>query len=147
MNVIISLSKFDYNAVYFGESIKNNVINNGSFIRITYSTNFVTLNGIYLDFPLLVSSVDKYYNKIKCKFNIYNENKDLIQMVGDIERQLLQKINLPKQPTYKLYELLCSGNLKLFLEQDYDNKKTFILKISGIWETDTEYGLTYKFII
>jgi hypothetical protein len=45
----------------------------------------------------------------------------------------------------KIYEQLRNGNIKLFNEV---NKSfcSFILKISGIWETQFNYGLTYKFI-
>jgi len=38
------------------------------------------------------------------------------------------------------------GNIKIFTDHVDYNKKTFILKISGIWENEINYGLTYKFI-
>ena len=36
------------NYVYFCEPIKNNIMNEGSFIRILYSTNKFVMNGIYI---------------------------------------------------------------------------------------------------
>ena len=57
----------------------------------------------------------------------------------------MEEIN-NKIPQYKIHEQLQNGNIKIFT--DIGNKQTssFILKISGIWETQYNYGLTYKFI-
>ena len=50
----------------------------------------------------------------------------------------------------RLYEQLNSGNIKLFKDSlklhkiNKDNE--FIIKISGIWENEYEYGITYKFV-
>ena len=42
---------------------------------------------------------------------------------------------------------LLSGNIKIFIEDSVIlNKNDIILKISGIWETNNNIGLTYKFI-
>ena len=51
-----------------------------------------------------------------------------------------------KIPQFKINEQIKNGNLKIF--SDTGNKPTcsLILKISGIWETQNNYGLTYKFI-
>jgi hypothetical protein len=60
---------------------------------------------------------------------------------------LLKKIGIQnKISQYKIYEQLRNGNLKIF--NDIGNKAlcSFILKISGIWETQNNYGLTYKFV-
>ena len=38
-------------------------------------------------------------------------------------------------------------NIKVFSETSDKIGNTFLLKIAGIWETETEYGLTYKFLI
>ena len=51
-----------------------------------------------------------------------------------------------KTPIYRIKDQLTNGFLKIFNEILYKEKNDFILKIYGIWETDTEYGLTYKFI-
>jgi len=51
-----------------------------------------------------------------------------------------------KYPQYKIYEQLKNGNIKLFSESFDKITNKFLLKIAGIWETDTEYGLTYKFL-
>ena len=51
-----------------------------------------------------------------------------------------------KIPQYKITEQLKSGNIKFFSENIDKINHYFMLKISGIWETDLCYGITYKFV-
>ena len=144
MNLVKSINQYNEDNIYFCEPIKNNVMNEGKFIRILYSTNNIVLNGIYLLIHINDITCDKYYNKYKCNFNTLH-NKDIIDNIKTIEENILRKIEIKKIPQLKIYEQLRNGNIKLFNEV---NKSfcSFILKISGIWETQFNYGLTYKFI-
>jgi hypothetical protein len=144
MNLVKSISQYNEDNIYFCEPIKNNVMNEGKFIRILYSTHNIVLNGIYLLIHINDITCDKYYNKYKCNFNTLH-NKDIIENIKTIEENILKKIEIKKIPQLKIYEQLRNGNIKLFNEV---NKSfcSFILKISGIWETEDKYGLTYKFI-
>jgi len=152
MNIVKTLDQYDDNYVYFFDPIKNNIISDGSFIRILYSTPLFTLNGIYLLIALNDINIEKYYNKYKCNFNI-NTHHLLIEKIQQIEEKLLEKYIYgnksfySKIPHYKIYEQIKNGNIKIFCENiKKNNNNLFILKISGIWETDISYGLTYKFI-
>lgn len=146
MNIVKTLDQYDENCIYFCDPIKNNVMNEGNFIRILYSTPTFVLNGVYLLIRLNDIIVEKYYNKYKCIFNV-NNHKDVIESVKIIEDNLLKKINVKnKFAQNKIYDQLKNGNIKIFSDvnpKTYMN--TFLLKISGIWETDTQYGVTYKF--
>ena len=144
MNLVKSINQYNEDNIYFCEPIKNNVMNEGKFIRILYSTHNLVLNGIYLLVHINEITCDKYYNKYKCNFNTLH-NKDIIDNIKTIEENILKKIEIKKIPQLKIYEQLRNGNIKLFNEV---NKSfcSFILKISGIWETQFNYGLTYKFI-
>jgi hypothetical protein len=147
MNIVKNIYQYNEDYVYFCEPIKNNIMNNGNFIRIIYSTSFFILNGIYISIQINYTSVDKYYNKFKCSFDI-NQYKELIEKLKIIEKGLLKKSGiLGKIPQYKIYEQLKNSNIKVFSDSFDKIGNTFLLKIAGIWETETEYGLTYKFII
>ena len=147
MNIVKNIYQYNEDYVYFCEPIKNNIMNNGNFIRIIYSTSFFILNGIYISMQINYTSVDKYYNKFKCSFDI-NQYKELIEKLKIIEKGLLKKSGiLGKIPQYKIYEQLKNSNIKVFSDSFDKIGNTFLLKIAGIWETETEYGLTYKFII
>jgi hypothetical protein len=147
MNIVKNIYQYNEDYVYFCEPIKNNIMNNGNFIRIIYSTSFFILNGIYISIQINYTSVDKYYNKFKCSFDA-NQYKELIEKLKIIEKGLLKKSGiLGKIPQYKIYEQLKNSNIKVFSDSFDKIGNTFLLKIAGIWETETEYGLTYKFII
>lgn len=148
MFLVKNLDEFDENHIFFGDSVINNVMNDGKFIRILYSTNNITLNGIYLLIKLKDVACEKYYNKFKCIFNI-NNHKNLIDKIKSIEENILNKFKttfVSKCPEYKIYEQLKNGFIKIFQEVNNKLDYNFILKISGVWETQTNYGLTYKFI-
>jgi len=147
MNIVKNIDQYNEDCVYFYEPIKNNIMNNGNFIRIIYSTSLFVLNGIYINININYLSIDKYYNKYKCSFDT-NQYRDLIDKLRIIEEGLIKKIGiLGKIPQYKIYEQLKNGNIKVFSDTSDKIGYSFLLKIAGIWETDTEYGLTYKFLI
>ena len=146
MNIVKKIDQYDEKFVFFCEPIKNNVMNEGNFIRILYSNSHFTLNGIYLLINLTDVFCDKYYTKYKCVFNP-STHKELIHKLKTIEENLISKYNfVDKIPQYKIYDQLINGSLKL--SNDIGNKSqcTLILKISGIWETQDKYGLTFKFV-
>jgi hypothetical protein len=146
MNIVKTLEQYDEDCIYFCDPIKNNIMNDGYFIRIIYSTPIFTLNGIYLSININHVTIEKYYNKFKCSFDV-NLYKDLIGSLQTIEENIIKKINIRgKIPQYKIYEQLKNGNIKIFSENIDKINNTFLLKIAGIWETDMYYGLTYKFI-
>jgi saccharopine dehydrogenase-like NADP-dependent oxidoreductase len=147
MNIVKRIDQYNNDYVYLCEPIKNNVMNEGNFIRILYSTSLFVMNGISLLVTLYDINIEKYYNKYKCTFNTI-QHKELIDCLRNIEEGLLRKSNIKnKIPQYKINEQLKNGNIKLFLDNnDKLINGNFMLKISGIWETESYYGLTYKFL-
>ena len=146
MNIVTTLAQYDNNSVYFSEPIKNNIMNDGYFLRIIYSTPLFILNGIYISININHITIEKYYNKFKCSFDIHIY-KDLIEQLYVIEDNIIKKINIKgKIPQYKIHDQLKNGHIKIFSENIDKNNNLFLLKIAGIWETDLFYGLTYKFI-
>jgi hypothetical protein len=146
MNIVKKIDQYDENYVYFCEPIKNTIMNEGTFIRILYSTNTMVLNGIYLLIQLNDMTLEKYYNKIKYIFNIVT-HKEIIEKIRKIEENVLKKANVfNKSPVFKIYEQLQNGCIKMFSDTIPKNNGTIILKISGIWENNNNYGLTFKFM-
>jgi hypothetical protein len=147
MNVVLGIDDFKLENVFFQDSVKNTVMDNSDFIRTMYSTELFTLNGIFLKTNISTSHIEKYFNKYKCIFD-----KELNQIEIDkmllIEKRILKKVGIKdKRAAYRIEDQLSSGNIKLFtdnLEKSLGNQ--YIFKISGIWETETDYGVTYKFM-
>lgn len=147
MNIVKNIEQYNEDHVYFLEPIKNNIMKNSNFIRIIYSTSLFILNGIYINININYISVDKYYNKYKCSFDT-NQYRELIEKLRIIEEGLIKKTEIiGKIPQYKIYEQLKNGHIKVFSETSDKIGNTFLLKIAGIWETETDYGVTYKFLI
>jgi len=146
MNIVKRIDQYDENNLFFCDPIKNNVMNDGNFIRILYSTPCFTLNGIYLLVTLHDIMCEKYYLKYRCTFNV-NYHKDTIDNIKVIEEDILKKYEIKdKVAQFKINEQLRNGNIKIFSDVSNRSTSSFILKISGIWETQYNYGLTYKFI-
>lgn len=148
VNVILNTEQYKHNSIFFCEPIKNNIMSDGNFIRIIYSSSLFTLNGIYIKLPIHITHIEKYYNKYKYNFDkgIYS---NLIEYIRLIEEDILKKVNISKLPQYKIVEQLNTGHLKIITDiVDATNieNNNLLLKISGVWETDTEYGITYKFV-
>jgi len=148
MFLVKKIDQFNDNYIFFCEAIKNNIMQDGIFVRILYSTPSIIFNGIYLEINLNETYFEKYYNKYKCIYNInIYYNKELIEKIKNIEENILKKIIRPnKIPNFKIYDHIKNGNIKIFCDVIPKNNSILILKISGIWETSTNYGLTYKFM-
>ena len=145
MNIIKGLHQFNKEYIYFCDAIKNNIMTDSSFIRILYSTDLFVMNGIYLSVFFQNINVEKYYNKYRCSFD-YNVHNEIINSIQKIEEDIIHKLNIKnKTPVYKIYEQLSNGNIKVFADNIEDIHNLFLLKISGIWETENNYGVTYKF--
>ena len=148
MNIVKRVDQYDEANVFFCEPIKNNVMDDGNFVRILYSNSFCTLNGVYVLLSITATNVEKYYNKYKIFFD-KTANSEIIDKICEIENSILQKVNITsrKTPQRKLHEQFKNGNIKIFVDQaELTNQHTFLLKISGVWETEDNYGVTYKFI-
>ena len=145
MNIVKTITQYDNKYLFFCEPIKNNIMHDGNFIRILYSTPNIVLNGIYLLVNLYDISCEKYYNKYKCCFNVIN-NKEIVDNLKLIEEEILKKYKTDKTPLFKINEQMKFGYIKIFSDVGNVPFSSFILKISGIWETPQNYGLTYKFI-
>jgi hypothetical protein len=150
MNIVKTIDQYDFNNIYFCEPVKNNVMTDGFFIRILYSTPTFVINGINIFISLNDVTIEKYYNKYKCSFNA-NVHKQIIEGIKELEENLLKHVNIKnKIPQFKIYEQIRNGNIKIFYENaekiNNNNNNLFMLKISGIWETEFHYGVTYKFV-
>lgn len=157
MNIVLSESNFNVEKLYYMEPVINNIIDNSMFIKIIYSNNIITMNGIYLNLNLTISRSDVYFKKIKYTFdvtNIYNNN--LLSKIYRIESSILDKYlgNKIKSKRFVIHDTLKNGIIKIFPNNltnlsNYTgiNNNTdcnFVLKISGMWENVSEVGLTYK---
>ena len=115
-----------------------------------------SLNGIYIIFNFKNIQKIIQNNKIKTTFDLNNSyNLQNINFIKKLEDDLLNNNTIKnKKPYFKLKDQIIQGNLKNTNNNYIENKnlhyknneEDFILKISGIWESEMEYGLTYKIL-
>ena len=151
MNVVLDIEDVKKRNLYYCEPVTNTVMDDSTFVRIGYTNELMTLNGVYIKCPINISKVDKYYHKYKYIFE-YNQNMDLIDKLINIERIVIGSYNVNNlTPVYKLREQLLSLHIRVFENDDYNTSTQehgyydFTLKISGIWQTSDSCGLTFKF--
>jgi hypothetical protein len=146
MYIVLELDDFNMNNVFYQEKVKNTVMDNSNFLRLIYSNELFMLNGIFVRFNINLQTIEKSFNKYKCLFDV-KLHGDIIFKISMIEKNMIERHYIPnKMPVYRITEQLNNGFIKIFNEAEYTEKNEFILKIYGIWENDSEYGLTYKFI-
>ncbi len=147
MFIVQNINDIDDHNIYFSESIKNTVLLNGKFHRIIYSTSLYILNTIILNINLHKVTIEQTFNKYKCIYPI-DTNISYIKKLEYLEKKILNKINTKKTHVYNMTMQMNSGIIKLFTNtNEIKNKLEVVLKISGIWETEKEIGITYKFML
>lgn len=143
MNVVCKVSNFHESNLFFSEK-KKNMVMNGTFTKVLYSMSYISIMGMYFEFRIYGKILNnKYY------FNAY-ENMEIILKFANIEKQILQNYQKlhskgDKRCVFILNNQLLQGNLKVYTKKDIKDKK-YILKVSGIWETVDEIGITYKLL-
>jgi hypothetical protein len=151
-----SLKSIDYDAIIINEPIKNSVLQYNYFYKVLYSTPIVVLTSIFTLFELN----NVLLENDKATFNKNTINDGVFNKLNQLEEYILNLINSSKTKLYKFRELYDNLYFKYSLCDDIDkfNKykyvndldgknNKFILKISGIWESKENIGLTFKIII
>lgn len=166
MNIALTIEQINIDLyVKLLDKRRNNIIMDGEFTKLLYSDEFITLNGIYLVFPIIKSQTiiesiptkncynGNQMNKSGQKKLIFQPNHPmnihLIQQIALFEKQLLrfykESTFSEKNPVYSLQNQLMNGFIKAFYDNGKENA-VYYIKISGIWETAKNVGITYKFI-
>jgi hypothetical protein len=97
-----------------------------------------------------------------CFSPTYPVNYNIIKELNQIEYHIMEHYKqyvgrTHKQNVYSLRNQLRTGNLRIYVYTSFDDMEPihdtilpselfYVLKISGIWETATHVGITYKFM-
>jgi hypothetical protein len=131
---------------FFMETKANNVLT-GEFTKVLYSDHTVTMNGIYVDVPICTfAGTEAVFDPAK--------NAPFVRAVHELERALLLKYasshHTPKNLVYGLHRAFMRGRVKVYMDPwrvgAVWTARGCVLKISGVWETDSSVGVTYKFM-
>ena len=146
----IKYENFNIDNIILLNKTRNTIVNNGYFYRIYYSSKNFCSNGIYIFFKLREVNVEKYFNKIKCSFSGHINKKAIADLIN-IEEKILERYKLPKKRRLRIHEQLLNKYIKLISHEfnDWGERKNInlMLKLSGLWESNEEYGITFRFYI
>ena len=127
---------------HFLES-KSNLIMEGVFTKLIYALPIFTINSIYIDFPVKHNG---YSLKNSIIFDPIHD-RNLFIVYRKLETDLLQNYAethcINKKPNYSMSNMFSYGKCKFF---NAESVCSFLMKVSGIWESETEYGVTYKIV-
>ena len=161
MNIIIkpdtllNTPNYLHQVIYFLET-KNNNIMTGEFTKLIFTDENMSLNGLYLNTDIIIDIPNHKMHDSKQKQTVMfqgnlSQNKTVVRQLIQLEHKLLdlyiQYKPCNKRAKYILQPQLMNGTLQLYSDPScLNHPKIIVLKISGIWETDIAYGITYKFI-
>lgn len=145
MNVLLDEKTYSPDNIFLYDPIKNAIIN-GYFIKMVYSTEYFTMNGLYIEIKptdytelACVKINEKYISTVKLSQTMSNKLKH-------IEFDILNKkhgcMNVP--PQYKLSNHIDTSTFKLHLVTPIFS--SILFKVSGIWKNDCGFGITYKLV-
>lgn len=150
MNISLNLNDIKSYNICFLEP-KQNIIMDGSFTKMNFLNEDITMNGIYLYIPIKHFSFDIRDNKHYIKFNYEKENNlsEILSFESNILDYYNNINNINKTKNLLLAKQVHSGYMKFYKNNININEKNifFTLKISGIWENKSNIGLTYKLLL
>ena len=123
MLLLENIESYNKQFLFLLPAVKNNLIANSLFTRIIYSPPMIAFNGLYLSIPPDIVHTS-FLNKL-----------------NDLEHDILSvyTCSSPKKKNLHIKQL--------FIYKSSQITDKVILKISGIWESETAFGLAYKLIL
>jgi len=152
MLVLLNDKQYNKNNIILLDRNTNAVMNNGYFHRMYYSNQHFTMNGIYLHYNLDNIVIQEDFNKIVIfmQNNYYNF---IYESIKNIENGIANKYYpyMKKVFVSKIADYFGNNKIRLFNDNHikngtYEDKK-LILKMSGLWETENQYGVTFKLLL
>lgn len=152
MLVLLNDKQYNKNNIILLDRNTNAVMNNGYFHRMYYSNQHFTMNGIYLHYNLDNIVIQEDFNKIVIfmQNNYYNF---IYESIKNIEKDIANKYYpyMKKVFVSKIADYFGNNKIRLFNDNHikngtYEGKK-LILKMSGLWETENQYGVTFKLLL
>jgi hypothetical protein len=139
--IAVPINNFNINNVLFRDHTTNKIIPDSTFCKLMYSSEDCHISGIPLAIQLF-----EFNTNTKYKYVIHKEkSKTTMEQIQCAEESILKLYNKNthnKIPNYKLTNQLLRGVIKLNTDSSTSNH--FVIKIIGIWESNKEYGLTYR---
>lgn len=129
---------------------KKNIVLEGYFTKITYLSEWNTMSSLLFFLPLEPKLILNENNSLGIKFDAYSpHNLNIVKHFSTLEDDLLNYYleynNKKLRKCCLLNKQLFNGFIKINASNRSEKRSTkYVIKISGIWETKSEIGITYK---
>jgi hypothetical protein len=146
MLAVLDEKDVDMNNVYFIDKKRNIVMASGTFMKIAYSTEYMNMTGIAVHYPLLSSTRNQYLMLDFTNSHVQKCVESMCKLEEDILGIYLHSYGINKPASYGLRTNLFMGSAKIHQEESSVANVSFVLKISGVWESASTVGITYKIL-
>jgi hypothetical protein len=143
MNLYHNINDIDYKKIFFYKKVINKISHYNYFYKIIYDVNIFTLNCLIINVDIDSYTVIEENNKFRIHIQI---NEKFLEYIKEFEKNVLTNININKQNIYSCYKYLLF-NKSIYIMDKIPTKINLVIRISGLWETDTSIGLTTKIYI
>jgi hypothetical protein len=157
----LNVDEFRFNVKFLEK--KRNLIMSGDFVKLVYSDECMSVNSIFFACQIKCKYESDYSEKCTVWYSPYDAvNEGMVQRLIDYEQALLEEYidqtRCVKRPMCLLKTQLLSGNLRLYKLHNNIARSppavcatrreptAMLVKISGVWESNEQFGITYKFI-
>jgi hypothetical protein len=144
MNIYHKLEDIKINDIMFYKPTINKIAHYMYFYKIAYNIESFVLNTLLIEVKIKDINITKDANY---KVSIIIDD-DFLNKIKEIENALLVKMNqlINKQIVLSCYKFLLIHK-NIYTYNEYPTNIKLFLRISGIWESDTQIGLTTKLFI
>lgn len=149
MNFVIDNHNFHIRNVGLMD-YKKNIVLEGYFTKISYLSEWNTMSSLLFYLPLEPKLILNENNTLGIKFDAYSPNNlNIVKYFSSLEDDLLNYYleyhNKKLKKCSLLNKQLFNGFIKINVSNRSEKRTTkYVIKVSGIWETKNEVGITYK---
>jgi len=145
MNIYHKLENLKLNDIMFYKPTINKIAHYMYFYKVAYNIESFVLNTLLIEVDIKDILVIKDNTNYKVSILI---DDAFLNKIKDVELALLNKMNkiINKQVMMSCYKFLLIHK-NVYTYNEYPTNIKLFLRISGIWESDTQIGLTTKLFI
>ena len=141
MNLCLDIDSVDINDISFYKPIQNKIAHYKNFYKILYNIEVFTLNTLIIKVDVKEMQVMKENNMYKVSFTI---EPSFIEKLKLFETRILDKFN---HITNKKIVVSFNKFINKLIYNTTNPNTNIVIRISGIWESDSQIGITNKLTI
>ena len=141
MNLCLDIDNIDIKEVAFYKPIQNKIAHYKNFYKILYNIELITLNTLIVQVDVRDLQVIKENNIYKVSFII---DPVFLEKLKLFETKLLDNFN---HITNKKIMYSFNKFINKLIYNTTNPTTNIVLRISGIWESDTQIGITNKLTV